>query len=134
MARARDASGPDAVKRWPAVVTTLAVTGIVLGPLFTGSGIALRGDMVFVPDQPYKAAWLGLDGSVPRAVPMDALVSLLDEVVPGAVLQRLLLMAALVAGGLGIARLTGRLRAPAQVGAVGCGWPWRQRSWSAGRW
>ena len=35
----------------------------------------LRGDMVFVPDQPWKAAWLGLDGRVPRFVPGDAFVS-----------------------------------------------------------
>ena len=136
MTSAREGSGPDVVKRWPAVVTTVTVTGLVLGPLFTGTGIALRGDMVFVPDQPYKVAWLGLDGSVPRAVPMDALVSLFDEVVPGAVLQRLLLTAAFVAGGLGVARLTSRLRAGGQVAAVVVYlWnPWVHERLAIGQW
>ena len=106
----------------PALLATVGVTGIVLGPLLIGGGIALRGDMVFVPDQPWKPAWLGLDGSVPRAVPMDALVALADEVLPGAVLQRVLLAAALLLGGAGISRLAARFTAKRtdrrRVGAV----------------
>jgi hypothetical protein len=94
------------------------VTVAVLGPLLVRGGIALRGDMVFTPDQPFKAGWLGLDGSVPRAVPMDALVSIVDNVLPGSVLQRLLLIVAFAAGGLGIARLARWASAPAQVAAV----------------
>lgn len=104
--------------RWAAPAATVLATFAVLGPLLVSGGIALRGDMVFTPDQPWKPAWLGLDGSVPRAVPMDALVSLVDEVIPGALLQRLLLIAAFLAGGLGIARLAGRFGAIAQVTAV----------------
>lgn len=103
---------------WPARIATVVVTGIVLGPLLVRGGIALRGDMVFVPDQPWKSAWLGTDGSVPRAVPMDALISLVNDVLPGAVLQRLLLAAALLAGGFGIARLSARFVATGQVAAV----------------
>lgn len=107
-----------AASRWPVPAAVLAVTGVVLGPLLVGGGIALRGDMVFVPDQPWKPAWLGLDGSVPRAVPMDALVALADEVVPGALLQRLLLAGALLAGGFGIARLARGFGTAGQVAAV----------------
>jgi len=104
--------------RWPAAATTVAITVLALGPLLFRGGFALRGDMVFVPDQPMKSAWLGLDGSVPRSVPMDALVALVDEVIPGALLQRLLLAAALLLGGFGIARLGKRFVPLAQVAAV----------------
>jgi hypothetical protein len=99
-------------------VGAVVVTAVVLAPLLVSGGVALRGDMVFVPDQPWKPAWLGLDGAVPRSVPMDALVSLADEVLPGAVLQRLLLAGALLLAGLGTARLAGRFAATAQVAAV----------------
>ena len=67
---------------WPAAWPVL-MAALVTGPLLVERGFALRGDMVFVPDQPWKGAWLGLDGSVPRAVPSDALVSLATQVVPG---------------------------------------------------
>jgi hypothetical protein len=104
--------------------------------MYVADGIALRGDMVFTPDQPWKRAWLGLDGSVPRAVPMDALVSLVDEVLPGAVLQRLLLTAAFVLGGLGIARLAGRFHPFGQVAAVVVYlWnPWVHERLAIGQW
>ncbi|MFL6156123.1 MAG: hypothetical protein ACJ72D_08535 [Marmoricola sp.] len=103
---------------WPAGLTSVVVTVLALGPLLVRGGTALRGDMVFVPDQPWKSAWLGLDGSVPRAVPMDALVALVDDVVPGPVLQRLLLAAAFLLGGFGIAHLTRRFAPLGQVAAV----------------
>lgn len=74
----------------------------VLLPLLLGQGYWLVGDMVFVPEQPWKPAWLGLDGSLPRAVPMDALVSVASQLVPGSVLQRVLLAGGLVLGGAGV--------------------------------
>ena len=63
------------------VAITVAV--LVLGPLLLHRGFALRGDMVFVPRQPWKDAWLGLDGSVARFVPGDAFVSLATQVAAG---------------------------------------------------
>ncbi len=87
----------------------LAVSGLVallvLGPLLVGPGYWLFGDMVFVPRQPWKDAWLGLDGSLPRAVPMDAVVSVLTQVVPGSWVQKTFLVTAFVVGGLGTGRL-----------------------------
>ncbi len=77
---------------------------VVFGPLLVGRGYWLFGDMVFVPDQPWKAAWLGLDGALPRAVPMDALVSVVTQVVPGSWGQRALLVGGFVLGGVGIGR------------------------------
>ena len=127
-------------RRWsswsPSGVTTLVVTVAVLGPVLLGGGIALRGDMVFTPDQPWKPAWLGLDGAVPRAVPMDALVSVVDEAIPGALLQRLLLVAAFVAGGLGVGRLTRGLGTLARVAAVVAYlWnPWVYERLAIGQW
>jgi hypothetical protein len=65
-------------------------------------------DMVWVPDLSLRSDFLGLGTALPRAVPSDAVVSLLDEVVPGAVLQKLVLYGALLLAGLGYARLVGR--------------------------
>lgn len=115
---------------------TAAVTALILGPLLTGGGYWLFGDMVFVPRQPWKSAWLGLDQSLPRAVPMDALVSLATHVVPGSVVQRLLLVGGLVAGGLGIARLVADQRWYARAAAITlfCWNPWVAERLLIGQW
>jgi len=78
----------------------------VFGPLLVGPGYWIFGDMVFVPEQPWKSAWLGLDGSLPRAVPMDALISVVTQVVPGSWVQRGLLVGGFLLGGLGIGKAT----------------------------
>jgi hypothetical protein len=89
------------------VVAALAV--LTLGPVLLHRGYVLVGDMTFVPDQPWKGQWLGLDGSVPRAVPADAIVSLAGHVVPGDLLQKAILLGSLVLAGLGIFRLAVRV-------------------------
>lgn len=81
------------------------LVALVLGPALVLPGYTLRGDMVFVPTQPWKSAWLGLDGSVPRAVPMDAIVSGLTQVLPGWLVQRAFLLGPLTLGAVGVARL-----------------------------
>ncbi|WP_166139712.1 hypothetical protein [Nocardioides ochotonae] len=86
----------------------LALSLLVLGPLLLGRGFWIFGDMVFVPEQPWKSAWLGLDGQLPRAVPMDALMSLLTAVVPGDLVQKAVLLAAFLAGAVGAGRLVDR--------------------------
>ncbi len=91
---------------------------VILGPLLFGAGFWLFGDMVFVPEQPWKDAWLGLDGSVPRAVPMDAVISVLTQVLPGEVVQRLFLGGAFLVGGLGAGRFVGQRRLPARFAAI----------------
>lgn len=87
---------------WAAVLPLL-----LLGPAL-GPGYVLSYDMVWVPDLSLRSDFLGLGTALPRAVPSDAVVSLLDEVVPGAVLQKLVLYGALLLAGLGYARLVGR--------------------------
>ncbi|MBM0126998.1 hypothetical protein [Pimelobacter simplex] len=120
----------------PDLAVALALAVLVLGPLLVGGGYWLVGDMVFVPHQPWKSAWLGLDGSLPRAVPMDALVSLATHVVPGSVVQRLLLVGGLLAGGLGVGRLVGDLRWYARAAAITlfCWNPWVLERLLIGQW
>jgi hypothetical protein len=96
------------MRRAPTLVDaglSAAVALAVLGPVTWSRGYVLEGDMVFVPQMPWKQAWLGLDGQVPRFVPGDALVAAAGELLPGDVVQKLVLLAVFVVGGCGIARL-----------------------------
>lgn len=108
----------------------------VLGPVLFRRGYALRGDMVFTPDQPWKDAWLGLDGAVPRFVPGDAIVWLSGQLMPGDLVQKMLLAGALLAGALGIARLVGHLSGLARFAAmlVYLWNPWVFERLSIGQW
>lgn len=110
---------PRRARAWVAdALLALAITVLVLGPLLPGRGFVLVGDMVFVPDQPWKDAWTGGDGGVPRAVPSDAWVSALTSVVPGDVLQRLVLVLVLLGAAAGASRLTWSLPFLARAAAV----------------
>ncbi|WP_300371722.1 hypothetical protein [Nocardioides sp.] len=95
----------------------IAVAALVLGPAL-GPGYLLTYDMVWVPDLALRPDFLGLGSALPRAVPSDAVVAVLDEVLPGMLLQKVVLVGALVVGGLGAARLAGRATA-ARLVAVG---------------
>jgi hypothetical protein len=88
----------------PVVLWALALALLVLGPAL-GYGFLLVRDMVWVPDLALRADALGLGSGLPRAVPSDAVVAVLDEIVPGMLLQKLVLVLALAAGGVGAARL-----------------------------
>ncbi len=91
---------------------------LVTAPLLLARGFSLVGDMVFVPSQPWKDAWLAADGSVPRAVPSDAIVSLVTQVLPGDVFQKLVLLGLLVGAGTGVAHLLREYGTVARVVAV----------------
>ena len=80
---------------------------LLLGPAL-GPGYLLTYDMVWVPDLALRSDFLGLGTALPRAVPSDAVVAVLDAVVPGMLLQKVVLLGALVLGGLGAASLAGR--------------------------
>jgi hypothetical protein len=77
---------------------------LALGPALA-PGFVLTYDMVFTPRQDLTPAALGLGSEVPRAVPVDALVAMATTVVPGELLQKIVLLATLVAAGWGAARL-----------------------------
>lgn len=88
----------------PAIVAVTAATLLVVLPTLR-PGYLLTYDMVFVPQLPFTADLLGLGTRVPRAVPSDLLVALSSRIVPGDIVQKLIVVAVLVAAGIGAARL-----------------------------
>lgn len=103
------ATGAGRGSRRPAWLPEVVVAGVllvvVLGPVLFNRGLVLVGDMVFVPEQPWKDTWTGGDGGVPRAVPGDAVVAVLSQWVGGELLQRCALGSVVVLGFLGMTRL-----------------------------
>ncbi|MCG5440400.1 DUF3367 domain-containing protein [Micromonospora foliorum] len=88
----------------PLYAVSAAVTVLVLAPL-AAPGYALLYDMVFVPRQPLTWDLVAPAQSLPRAVPMDALVSLVTQLVPGWLVQRLALAGAVFLAAVGAGRL-----------------------------
>jgi hypothetical protein len=84
--------------------TLLAV--VLLGPAL-GPGYVLSYDLVWVPHLALRSDFLGLGTALPRAVPSDAVVAVLDNLVPAALLEKLALLVPLVAAGAGAGRLAG---------------------------
>lgn len=82
-----------------------AVLAVVLLWHALGPGYVLSYDMVWVPDLGLRPDFMGVGSALPRAVPSDAVVAVVDELVPGMLLQKVVLLGSLMAGGLGAARL-----------------------------
>jgi hypothetical protein len=99
---------------WPVVAAI-----VVCLPLLRGSGYPLARDLVFVPHQPWTDAVVGLGEGAPRAVPLDALVSVLTAVVDGAVLARIAIPLLLATAGWGAHRLLRGLGTTARLTAGG---------------
>jgi hypothetical protein len=118
-----DASVTERVVRGlvvPAVCLGMAV--LVLAPVL-GRGFVLTYDMVFAPRQYLLPDSFGLGSALPRSVPADAVVGALTTVVPGDLLQQLVLLGALFLGPLGAARLVpARSLGVRLVAAVTYGW------------
>ncbi len=98
----------------PVWIWALLLALLVLGPGLAPGFLLVR-DMVWVPDLALRADALGLGSGLPRAVPSDAVVAVLDELVPGMLLQKAVLVVALAAGGVGVARLLDRDDEPAAL-------------------
>lgn len=98
---------------WVLVLATLLCL-----PAVTSKGLGLSGDLVFSPQQPLTLETVGLGGRLPRAVPLDAVVALLGEAVPGAVLFRLAVLAGPVLAGCGAHRLAGGCSVPSRIAAA----------------
>lgn len=115
---------------------SLLLSVVILGPLLTSTGYVLHGDLVFVPFQPWKPAWLGLDGLVPRSVPMDAVVSAASHVAPGWLLQPVALLGSLVLAGVGAGRLVADAHWLARLAAISLFvWnPWVHERLGIGQW
>ncbi|MPZ00200.1 MAG: hypothetical protein GEU97_19885 [Actinophytocola sp.] len=65
----------------------------------------LHYDMVLTPRQPLLPDVIGVSARLPRSVPADAVFALLTTIIPGDVVQKLILFGAFVAGPLGAGRL-----------------------------
>ncbi len=90
---------------WPHAWSVLLPV-LLLGPAL-GPGFVLTYDMVFVPQLAMRSDFLGAGGGLPRAVPSDAVVALVDNLIPTQLLQHLLLLGALVLLAQGMLRLVG---------------------------
>ncbi len=115
--------------------TALVVAAAVLAPL-AAPGYVLANDMVFVPHQPLRAELVAPSSTLPRAVPLDALVSLATQVAPGWLVQRVVLAAVLLLAALGAGRLVPSQRpGPRLVAAVGYAWtPYLAERLLIGQW
>jgi hypothetical protein len=74
-------------------------------PALTHAGLGLSGDLVFSPRQPLTLDTVGLGARVPRAVPLDAVVALIETIISGEMLFRVAVLAGLVLAGWGAHRL-----------------------------
>ncbi|MGY2067503.1 hypothetical protein [Blastococcus sp. SYSU DS0619] len=127
--RARPATDPwtrPDPSPWPARVLAAVVALLVTAPALAPGFVLLR-DMVFVPRQDLDLDALGLGGTLPRAVPVDAVMGLLTAVVPGDLVQKAVLVGLVYAAVLGAARLVpagpdGRRGAAGLVAGLVYGW------------
>ncbi len=84
---------------WIAVLS-VAILAPVLAP-----GFALSYDLVFTPRQDLLPGSIGVGGGLPRAVPQDAVVALIETVVPGSILEKVILLSIPLIAGAGMMRL-----------------------------
>lgn len=111
-------AGADRSGGWRVRVAVVGVAVVILGPLAVRSGYLLHADSVAVPAQDLLPWMVGAGDAPPRSVPQDAVVAVLDNVVPGWVVQRLLVVGAVVLLGLGMVRLLATRSTVEQVAAA----------------
>ena len=103
--------------RWLPVGWAAFLALLMLWPVL-GVGYVLSYDMVWVPDLVLRSDFLGLGSGLPRAVPSDAVVAIADELLPGMLLQKLVLLGALIGAGAGAAKLGPSGSLPGRLVAV----------------
>ncbi|MEP6814784.1 MAG: hypothetical protein ABI873_04445 [Marmoricola sp.] len=91
---------PVLLDLWALVLAT-----VLCAPMLVAGGYGLARDLVFVPHHALGADDIGLGSSLPRAVPLDAVLGLLGSVIDGAVVFRVAVLGVLVLAGCGAHRL-----------------------------
>ncbi|NNG41184.1 hypothetical protein HJ588_18140 [Flexivirga sp. ID2601S] len=114
------------------------LVGLACGLLALGPGLRpgylLFYDLVFVPRLPLGDRTLGVDGSVPRAVPNDFVVALLSHLMPGWVVEKLVLLVVFAGVGAGVGALS-RTRLGAAAAALAAAWnPYVAERLAIGHW
>lgn len=84
---------------------SVVLAAVLCAPMLVSGGYGLARDLVFVPHPALGADDIGLGSSLPRAVPLDAVLGLVGSVVDGAVLFRVAVLGVLVLAGCGAHRL-----------------------------
>ncbi|GIH06274.1 hypothetical protein Rhe02_43410 [Rhizocola hellebori] len=99
-----------------------AIAAVILAPL-AWPGYVLSYDMSFVPSQSLRLDLIAPLDAAPRAVPLDAAVSLINLAMPGWLLQRLILVAIVWAAVVGAGRLVPTESLGVRlIAAIGYGW------------
>lgn len=111
----------------------LASGVLILGPALA-PGFLLFYDMVFVPEPNWGLRTLGLDGSVPRAVPNDLVVAALSELLPGWMVQKLLLLLIFMLAGAGVGALFGSRSGALAAALCACWNPYVAERLAIGHW
>lgn len=120
---------------WAARMLALLVAVVVCLPTL-GRGSTLVYDMVFVPHPALTSRSWGGDGSLPRAVPMDAVLALLGGLLPMTLVQQAALLAAVGLSVLGAWRVSPSGTAPGRAAAgLVYGWnPYVAERLAQGHW
>jgi hypothetical protein len=97
------------------------LTGLCLGVLALGPGLRrgflLSYDMVFVPRESLSAALSGATSGAPRPVPSDLVVAIASHVLPGDIVQKIVLLAIFVLACGGVAAVLEDEPLPARLAA-----------------
>ncbi|MGB8021838.1 MAG: hypothetical protein WCF04_11470 [Candidatus Nanopelagicales bacterium] len=96
--------GRGRTPRW-VLVWVLTMAAVITAPVWSQPGFVLTHDCVAVPGQDLLPWMWGAGGAPPRSVPQDAIVAVLDDVVPGHLLQRAMIVGSLILLGTGVAGL-----------------------------
>ena len=99
---------------WPLLLACILVL-----PLLSQPGYPLARDLLFVPHLAWSPEVLGLGDAAPRAVPLDALVSLLTLGIDGGILARVVLPLLLATAGWGTHRLVAHCGTVARLTSAG---------------
>jgi hypothetical protein len=95
----------DAPSRRLALPVLSAVLAFAVCAPLLGRGFVLSYDMVFAPRQHFVPDAFGIGSVLPRSVPADAAVALVTTVVPGDIVQKIVLLLAIFFAAQGAGRL-----------------------------